>query len=85
MTETRHTIHDCSTRFSNRRSLAVESRNYYTFKRSCRNWQEFASARKFRDESNLTYDEARRRCEALNAELTAAQKRRGTKYEFTAE
>lgn len=63
----------------------IEARNYYTFKRTCSDWASFASARKLRDESNLTYDEARRRCEALNAELSPAQKRRGTRYEFTTE
>jgi hypothetical protein len=31
---------------------------------------------------NLTYDEALRRCERLNSQLTPAQQRRGTKYEF---
>ena len=51
----------------------------------CRNWKEFGSARKLTDETGLTYDEARRRCAALNAELSPAQKRRGTMYEFTAE
>lgn len=55
---------------------------YRTFKRSCRNWGEFARARKFEDMRNLTYEEARRRCEYLNGQLTAAQIRRGTKYEF---
>lgn len=65
--------------------LIIERRNYYTFKRSCTNWSTFASARKIRDESNLTYEEAQRRCATLNAELTPAQKRRGTRYEFTSE
>ena len=56
---------------------------YKTFKRSCRNWKEFGSARKITDMTGLTYEEARQRCQTLNAELTAAQRRRGTKYEFT--
>lgn len=60
-------------------------RNYYTFKRTCTDWKSFASARKIRDESNLTQDEALRRCAALNAELSPAQKRRGIRYEFTTE
>jgi hypothetical protein len=56
---------------------------YKTFKRSCRNWQEFSSARKITDETGLTYDEAKRRCEQFNANRTPAQIRRGTKLEFT--
>ena len=36
---------------------------YRTFKRSCRNWQEFAKARKFTDMTGLTYDRARDRCD----------------------
>lgn len=58
---------------------------YRTFKRSCRNWQEFVRARKIEDCRNLTYEEARRRCEELNRQLTPAQVRRGTKYEFEAQ
>ena len=56
---------------------------YKTFKRSCRNWREFGSARKITDETCLTYDEAKRRCEQFNSDLTPAQIRRGTKLEFT--
>jgi hypothetical protein len=58
---------------------------YRTFKRSCRNWREFASARKFTDRTGLTYEEARQRCEDLNKELTRAQQKKGTKYEFERE
>lgn len=46
------------------------------------NWQEFAAARKFEDMRNLTYEEALRRCEYMNSQLTKSQERRGTKYEF---
>ena len=56
--------------------------SYYTFKRSCRNWQEFSAARKITDETGLTCNEARRRCEEFNRTRTAAQIRRGTKLEF---
>lgn len=56
---------------------------YRTFKRSCRNWQEFASARKITEETGLTYEQARERCEAFNANRTTAQIRKGTKLEFT--
>lgn len=58
---------------------------YRTFKRSCRNWQEFGRARKLTESRGLTYDEARRQCENFNANLTPAQKRRGTKLEFEQE
>lgn len=58
---------------------------YKTFKRSCTGWKSFASARKITDETGLTYDEARRRCEDFNKTRTPAQERRGTKLEFTRE
>lgn len=56
--------------------------SYRTFKRSCHNWREFASARKFTDMDGLTHEQARQRCEELNKQLSAAQRKRGTKYEF---
>lgn len=59
--------------------------SYKTFKRSCTNWQTFASARKITDERGLTYEEAKRRCEFWNSTRTPAQIRRGTKLEFTQE
>jgi hypothetical protein len=58
---------------------------YKTFKRSCTDWKSFGSARKTTDETGLTYDQARQRCEDFNASRTPAQKRRGTKLEFTAQ
>ena len=58
---------------------------YRTFTRSCRNWREFASARKMTRGTGLTYDEAREACKRFNANLSPAQARRGTKLEFTAE
>lgn len=58
---------------------------YRTFKRSCRNWNEFASARKITEETGLTYEQARERCEAFNSNRTSAQIRKGTKLEFTAQ
>jgi hypothetical protein len=57
-------------------------KRYCTFKRTCRNWRQFSSARKMSDMAGMTYDEARRRCEYLNTMLTPQQKRRGTRYEF---
>lgn len=58
---------------------------YRTFKRSCRNWQEFSKARKLTVDRGLTYDEAKRQCECNNEGLTSAQKRKGTKFEFESE
>lgn len=58
---------------------------YKTFKRSCQNWQQFSSARKITEETGLTYEQARQRCEAFNNSRTPAQVRRGTKLEFTAQ
>ena len=58
---------------------------YKTFKRSCRNWQEFASARKITSETDLTFEQARQRCEEFNASRSPAQVKRGTKMEFTAQ
>lgn len=58
---------------------------YRTFKRSCRNWQEFASARKITEDRGLTYSQAQERCREFNENLTAAQVRRGTKLEFELE
>jgi len=56
---------------------------YRTFWRSARNWKEFARARKLTDLRGLSYDEARRRCEVVNAERSPRQIARGTKLEFT--
>lgn len=58
---------------------------YYTFKRSCRNWQEFASAEKETMETGLTYEEAREACSQFNDNLTEAEQDAGTKLEFTVE
>jgi hypothetical protein len=58
---------------------------YRTFIRSCTNWQTFARARKITVETGLTYEQARQHCEDYNRNRTAAQIRKGTKMEFTAE
>jgi len=58
---------------------------YYTFKRSCRNWREFASAEKETVETGLSYTEAREACQQFNANLTEAEQEAGTKLEFTEE
>lgn len=54
---------------------------YKTFKRSCRNWQQFAKARKITVDTKLTYEQARQRCEDFNAARTARQKGKGTMLE----
>lgn len=59
--------------------------SYKIFKRSCRNWKEFASAKKITVERGLTREEALDRCQQYNADLTPRQRQRGTKYEFTEE
>jgi hypothetical protein len=58
---------------------------YKTFKRSARNWEEFARARKITVDTGLTADEALRACDKFNNSRTRAQIRRGTKLEFTKE
>lgn len=58
---------------------------FKTFKRSCTNWSEFATARKITVDTGLTEEEARKRCEAFNKTRTPAQVRKGTKLEYTRE
>lgn len=57
---------------------------FWVFKRSARNWKEFAEAPKRVVETGLTYDEARELCATNNAKLSESEQERGTKYEFTA-
>ena len=56
---------------------------YKVFRRSALNFEQFANARKTVIERGLTLEEARSRCDRENANLSDAEKRRGTKYEFT--
>ena len=63
--------------------MATVSNKYKVFRRSALSFEQFASARKTTIERSLTLEEARRRCERENANLSDAEKRRGTKYEFT--
>lgn len=58
---------------------------YRTFKRSATGWKSFVSARKFKDRSGLTYEEALARCKWFNDNRTPSQIRRGTKMEFESE
>ena len=57
---------------------------YKTFLRSCTNWQTFAKTRKITQETGLTYEQARQRCEEFNAHRNPRQIKEGTKLEFTA-
>ena len=56
---------------------------YKVFRRSARNFEQFASARKYIIRKGLTIEEARSMCKRLNDERTQAEITRGTKYEFT--
>ena len=58
---------------------------YRVFKRSCRNWQEFSKAKKIVVQTGLSYDKALQMCQEENQNLTPAQERAGTKYEFEKE
>lgn len=59
-----------------------ESTRYFTFRRSARNFEEFAKAKKVISRRNLTLAEARRMCDEFNDNRTPAEVRRGTKMEF---
>ena len=58
---------------------------YRTFKRSCRDWEEFSAACKVTDQRGLTYEEAVARCREWNSNRSSAQVRSGTKLEFEKE
>lgn len=58
---------------------------YYTFLRSARNFEEFASAEKQVVDTGLSYAEARAACEEFNADRSDGQREAGTKMEFTKE
>jgi hypothetical protein len=58
---------------------------YRTFRRTCRNWKQFASARKLTEERGLTEAEAHRFCRNANAGRSKSQIARGTVYEYEQE
>ncbi len=58
---------------------------YRTFKRSATSFESFARATKYADQSGLTMEEARARCERYNKNRTDGQIREGTKLEFERE
>lgn len=59
--------------------------SYLVFKRSARNWREFAQARKYRIAVVDSAEKALRLCDEYNDNRTQSQIRRGTKYEFTSQ
>lgn len=60
-------------------------KTYVTFKRSARNFKEFASAEKIRVSEGLTLQAARRECAEFNNHRTRADIEAGTRMEFTSE
>lgn len=58
---------------------------YKTFKRSVISWRQFGSARKITEDTGLSLETAKRRCDNYNNSRTVAQIRKGTKLEFMAE
>jgi len=63
----------------------MPSETYYTFKRSARNFEEFAKAEKIPVDSGLTLTEAREQCREFNNNRSAAEIEAGTKMEFDLE
>lgn len=61
----------------------MSERIYTVFRRSARNLEQFARARKVVVRRNLTLEEARRLCADYNQPRTPAQVHAGTKLEFT--
>ncbi len=58
---------------------------YRTFKRSARNFAEFANAGKIEIDTGLTISEARSACQAYNDNRTESEIDAGTKLEFEEE
>ena len=59
--------------------------HYRTFTRSCKNWEEFARARKHTVQTGLTLEQAREMCTEFNDNRNSQQINAGTKMEFTQE
>ncbi len=60
-------------------------KTYKTFKRSVKNWTEFANARKTTVSTGLTRQQAFENCAWFNENRTPSQIANGTKMEFTEE
>lgn len=58
---------------------------YRTFKRSARNFEEFANADKIEVDTDLTIDAAREQCKEFNDNRNADEIEAGTKMEFESE
>lgn len=58
---------------------------YRVFRRSCRNWTEFARARKTTVQRRLVYSQASRMCHEYNIGRTRRQIDKGTMYEMDVE
>lgn len=58
---------------------------YRTFKRSARNFTEFANAEKIEVDAGLTISEARLACQEFNDNRTESEIDAGTKLEFEEE
>ena len=63
----------------------MDEKRYKVFRRSCRSWGEFSTARKFNIRRGLTAEEARTFCGNFNDNRKAREIARGTKYEYTEE
>lgn len=55
---------------------------YTTFKRTCKNFGQFGSARKTIQDTDLSYETAKERCKEFNENRAPAQIKRGTYLEF---
>jgi hypothetical protein len=60
-------------------------KTYKTFLRSSTNWQEFFGRRKMTQETGLSYEQARERCQTYLKNRNSRQIKKGTMLEFTAE
>jgi hypothetical protein len=58
---------------------------YRTFKRSCTNWREYATAEKTTVDTGLSREVALAVCQNYNSNLSEEEKLNGTKLEFEEE
>ncbi len=56
---------------------AIQTKYY-----AAHNWVQFSKGKKRVQDTNLSYDEAKRACAYFNANRTPAQKKKGTMMEF---
>lgn len=60
----------------------MDDKIYRVFSRTCKNWDQFATAKKITIVENKTLDEARGICFQFNETRNPTQIKRGMKYEF---